>query len=341
MKWNLPARGGDPFDGAPFELPSDPAARLEAARWAYRMILLREPEAPAALEALAAAGSAHEMRNVLLSSSEVRAQKSLPVHHAFEGSEPPQEVQVDVSDAERERLFAMVQKVWRSLGEEKPHWSVLSSDEFLPGEVEKRMDAFYATGPVNVQWVLKALARNGVDAARHPVCMDYGCGVGRLSAALAPHFSRVVGVDVSERHLELAREALSSRGVVNVELRHVASIEAVRELPQADLVVSLIVLQHNPPPVMREILRALLGRLRPGGVALIQFPTYMPQPYRFRLKEYLAGGGRNMEMHALPQRDVFALAFALGIEVLEVFEDGWAGFGPGARSNTFVLRRPA
>ena len=330
----------DHFSGSGWPLPADRAGRLEAARWAYRLILLREPEAPGALESLSAAGSTEAMRNVLLSSAELQSQKGFPVQHAMTGIEPAQEVQVEVNPAERERLFAMVQQVWRSLGVEKPHWSVLSSDEFLPGRVEARMDEFYATGPINVDLVMRTLGRNGIQVAGRRTCMDYGCGVGRLTAALSPHFDQVIGVDVSEHHLALARDAMSRRGVRNATFHHLASIDAVNALPEVDMIASLIVLQHNPPPVMREILSGLLGRLRPGGVAVLQLPTYMPGAYRFRLREYFANGGREMEMHALPQREVFTAARGRGVDVLEVLEDGWAGFGRGARSNTFVLKRP-
>jgi hypothetical protein len=74
---------------------------------------------------------------------------------------------------------------------------------------------------------------------------------------------------------------------------------------------------------------------------VIQVPTYLPAGYRFELGEYESGGGQDMEMHALPQGEVFALARAAGVEVLEVLEDGWTGYGAGSRSNTFVMRRPA
>jgi hypothetical protein len=45
-------------------------------------------------------------------------------------------------------------------------------------------------------------------------------------------------------------------------------------LPKVDAVVTLIVLQHNPPPVIKLILRSLLDALKQGGVAYFQLLTY-------------------------------------------------------------------
>ena len=73
-------------------------------------------------------------------------------------------------------------------------------------------------------------------------------------------------------------------------------------LEQADLVYSVIVLQHNPPPVIHMLVRAFLKALNPGGVAYFQVPTYRVG-YRFSPGEYLENEGKThamMEMHVIP-----------------------------------------
>jgi 2-polyprenyl-3-methyl-5-hydroxy-6-metoxy-1,4-benzoquinol methylase len=324
-----------------WELPADPALRREAAAWAYRSILLRNPESRQALDHLAGARTARAMRDLLLNSPEARGQSGFPVTASMTGDEPAQPVQVDVSAEEREALFRRVQAVWHALGEERPHWSVVTADSFRPENIDGTLESFYASGTANVATVLRTLERNGIERARLRRCMDFGCGVGRLTAALAPHFEEVVGVDVSASHLEVARDVLAKRGIRNVSWRALEAIEDVGRLPSVDLVVSLIVLQHNPPPVMRLLLEGLLGRLAPGGAAVIQLPTYLPAGYAFDARAYLQKPSEGMEMHALPQREVFAAARAAGVEVLEALEDLWTGYGAGSRSNTFVMRRPA
>lgn len=327
--------------GVTWELPSSPEGRLEAARWAYRTILLREPESREAIANLAAnLPSVKAMRDAMLLSQEARAQPGFPVAIAMTGDEPAQEIQVNVDDAQANALFERVQAVWHALGETDPHWSVLTADEFRAQNIERTKQNFYAIGEANIAMIMRILARSGVDAAPMRTCMDFGCGVGRLTVPLASRFAKVTAVDVSASHLALARSAFDERGLGNVDTIQLRTIAQVDALPACDLMCSMIVLQHNPPPVMRTLLAGLLGRLNPGGAAVIQLPTYLPG-YRFRVDDYLAGEGREMEMHALPQGEVFAVARAAGVDLLEVLEDGWTGLGIGRRSNTFVFRRPA
>jgi len=312
---------------------------MEVARWGYRLILLREPENEEVVRHLAQkAISTRILRDTLVRSPEARSQAAFPTSlQSMTGAEPAQAIQIEVSPEQQRELFHRVQAVWKRLGETKPHWSVLTGDEFLPDKIEKTVDEFYRSGVSNISTMLRTLERNGIDASKLRSVMDFGCGLGRLSAALSPHFERVIGVDISSSHLTLAREAIAKRGLANVEFTQLEAIDAVNRLPQVDLVFSVIVLQHNPPPVIRALFAALLGRVAPGGAAVIQIPTYLPAGYSFDVARYLHEGGKDMEMHAIPQHEAFAAIRAAGMEVLEVLDDSWTGMG---RSNTFVVRKP-
>ena len=70
-------------------------------------------------------------------------------------------------------------------------------------------------------------------------------------------------------------------------MRHIRGIDEIRKLERVDLVYSIMVLQHNPPPVIRLIVREFLRALNPGGVAYFQVPTYMAG-YGFDAEAYLA-----------------------------------------------------
>ena len=97
-------------------------------------------------------------------------------------------------------------------------------------------------------------------------------------------------------------------------------------------------LQHNPPPVIASILDKLLGRLRPGGIAFFQVPTFQPG-YRFSVADYLADSesGKRMEMHVLPQPYVFQIGLRNDCEPVEVSPDSLTG--SNFTSNTFLLRK--
>jgi len=326
--------------GSKFDLPEDIERRMEVARWGYRLILLREPENDEVVRHLATkAISTRILRDTLVRSPEARSQAAFPMSlQSMTGNEPAQPIQVRVTPEQERRLFEAVQAVWKRLGETRPHWSVLTGDEFLPERIDKTVDEFYRSGVSNIATMLKTLERNGIDASRLRTVMDFGCGLGRLSAALSPHFERVTGVDISPSHLALAREAIARRALANVDFVQLEAIDAVDRLPQVDLVFSVIVLQHNPPPVILALFKALLGRVKPGGAAVIQIPTYLPAGYSFDVERYFREGGKDMEMHAIPQHEAFAAIRGAGMELLEVIDDSWTGMG---RSNTFVMRRPA
>ena len=147
---------------------------------------------------------------------------------------------------------------------------------------------------------------------------------GWLAGEIREH---VFGYDISAAHLEGAQKQLGARGITNVTLRQVRSVADIANLERVDLVYSLIVLQHNPPPVIRLIIREFLRAANPGGIVLFQVPTYRAG-YQFTSASYLehdATVHAQMEMHVLPQREVFAIVREEGGEMLEVIEDGWTG----------------
>src|SRR5213592_3023784 len=76
-------------------------------------------------------------------------------------------------------------------------------------------DAFWRRGE---QVVERMLALAGVEIGADEVVVDIGCGVGRLTRALATRAARVYGLDVSREMLELAKH--HNPGLGNVEWLH-------------------------------------------------------------------------------------------------------------------------
>src|SRR5207302_9840319 len=109
---------------------------------------------------------------------------------------------------------------------------------------------------------------------------------------------------------------------------HECSGNLLGEVEAYDAVYTRLVLQHNPPPVIAELIRNALRALRPGGIAIFQVPSYI-SGYSFKLREWLAKDHPlDMQMHCLPQHRIFALIAEHCGAALEVREDGGAG-GPG------------
>jgi ubiquinone/menaquinone biosynthesis C-methylase UbiE/DNA-binding transcriptional ArsR family regulator len=97
------------------------------------------------------------------------------------------------------------------------------------------------------------------------VVADLGCGTGAVTAALAPHVGRVIGVDGSDEMLAAARQRV--RDLANVELERGALEALPLDDASVDAAVMMLVLHHLPAPVtaLTEAARVL----KPGGRLLI------------------------------------------------------------------------
>lgn len=158
---------------------------------------------------------------------------------------------------------------WDRLGADDPLWAVYVA----PGTRGGRWDveAFLRTGRVEVDAVLADLAADGLTHGTGSV-LDFGCGVGRLSNALARHFDRVIAIDVAPSMLERARELDRSGG--RIDFRHNPHPD-LRDVPDAevDVAYSSLVLQHLPRAAAQRYLSELVRVTRPGGLVVVQTAT--------------------------------------------------------------------
>lgn len=160
-----------------------------------------------------------------------------------------------------------IRRTYERLGREDPLWAVLTSRD----KRHNRWDPneFFQRGRDEITDVMSYLDTLGLVPERRRV-LDFGCGVGRLSQALADHFDEVVGVDISEEMLERAREFSGRDGG---RVRYLLNTEpqlALLEDDGFDLVYSNITLQHIPPRYGRTYVTEFFRVLRKGGVALFQ-----------------------------------------------------------------------
>lgn len=237
-------------------------------------------------------------------------------------------------------MFAHIERCWTRLGEEEPHWSVLTQPEFRAAHISESMSQFYQSGKHDSDLLVDAARRCNVSLPTDGVCFELGCGVGRVTIWLASLFAQVIAADVSKPHLKIAEHAFRTRNQSNVYVLPITQIDALNGLRPFDCFFSLIVLQHNPPPVIRWLLKSVLTQLRPGGVAFFQLPVHLPD-YRFAADSYLAGSDASteMEVHALPLDAVWNVLQQTDCTLLEGREYDCLGI-PGARSiNFFVQKR--
>jgi SAM-dependent methyltransferase len=320
------------------ELPAGP----EDARACYRLLLGREPEDEEVLDRhVIAAPTLGQLRDRFLGTAEFRRIALPPEAPEPPDAGPPPDVEAVVTAAEEDQLFLRQLRVWTQLGEQAPHWSNLAEDAYRPESFPANRRRFHASGAVDATALVALLARHGLTPEQLPRLLEHGCGTGRVTLHLAQHFTAVEGMDISAPHLALARAEAQARGMV-----HLRWLRCRGDQPMPaegyDVWYSRRTLQWNPPPLIRRILELAFAGLAPGGVAVFQLPTWYPG-YRFRAAEHLASPAPAApELHLLPQGEVFALAAAAGLRVLEVREDTHLPVAiPSAlKSQLFVLRKP-
>jgi SAM-dependent methyltransferase len=251
---------------------------------------------------------------------------------------PPLRIDVDVAPDLLRRMIDRVERTFRFLGETEPHWSVLSAERFRAANIDKTEDEFFASGSYDVDRLRQVADRCGIKLSDFQSCFELGCGVGRTTRWLADAFDVVIGADISPSHLEIARQTMRRFGKLNVLLQLVDSIAALETVPRFDVFLSVIVLQHNPPPLIAHLLKTVLGKLRPGGLAYFQVPTYH-FGYTFDAEAYVANELKlgSAEMHVLPQHVVLDIANRAGCVPLEVREDTSGAYG--MISQRFFLRK--
>jgi ubiquinone/menaquinone biosynthesis C-methylase UbiE len=159
---------------------------------------------------------------------------------------------------------------WKTLGNLDPYYGVLSDPKFKLDKIDgPGRDEFFATGVQHVDYVLDALKADFGFAPRGKA-LDFGCGVGRITKALAPHFDTVVGLDISPGMLAQARANVTTYGIDNVTYSSSTSGEYL-DAESYDFVHTYIVLQHIPTKIGEEIIRKMLNSTKIGGVGAIHF----------------------------------------------------------------------
>lgn len=161
-----------------------------------------------------------------------------------------------------------LQKTWNELGARDAMWAVLSG----PNEASRTWDpeAFFRTGREEIAFILSRLRALGVEPALERA-LDFGCGIGRLSRALAEHVAEVHGVDIAESMLEQARAINRGNDRIRFHLNEASSLAL---FPDAffDVIYTSITLQHMEPRFSRLYLAEFFRVIRPGGAVIFQIP---------------------------------------------------------------------
>jgi SAM-dependent methyltransferase len=252
---------------------------------------------------------------------------------------PTLDIELDATPDQLFRMLAKIERSWTEMGAVRPHHSVMTEEQYRPRNLDKSLDDFWRSGVAELETIDFHLEQLGCRELHDKTCVEYGCGLGRVTIPLATRFAVVHAYDISPTHLAGARERAAVAGRVNIQF-HERGGGLLSPLEPCDFFYSRLVFQHNPPPVIRELIRLALNALHPGGLAIFGVPVYLAD-YRFRIEEYLRQPPTPfIEMHCLPQREIFSLIAGAGCSLLEVREERNVTPTTECLANLFVVTRP-
>jgi len=173
--------------------------------------------------------------------------------------------------------------LWDALACTDPMWAILTTDEKRDRKWDEQ--EFFGTGKKEIADLLAECEALGISPLRNRV-LDFGCGIGRLTQALAEYFAESTGVDVSDAMIAEARR-INCFGERCTYLVNNAPDLAQLSVNAFDLVYSNIVLQHIVPDISRQYIHEFFRVARPGGVIIFQLPSSIHWRRRIQWRRHL------------------------------------------------------
>ena len=240
---------------------------------------------------------------------------------------------------------------WDDLAELDPLWAILSFSEYRFGKWDTGQ--FFKTGDEEITKLMQSCLQLGYPKATERV-LDFGCGVGRCTRALAKYFKQCYGLDISENMIAKANELNSSISNCTFTVNYQADLRIFPD-DYFDMIYTTAVLQHIPiTPLIRNYISEFLRILKGGGILVFQLPHSIPLLYKLgvglRTYNTLRTLGFNKRfiyqtlgklgltpyrMNFIPENEVVVFLGGIGGKVLEVKNDSAAG----AQSRTYYVTK--
>jgi SAM-dependent methyltransferase len=222
-----------------------------------------------------------------------------------------------------------LQDNWETLAQIDPLWSICADPHKRNNHWDEK--DFFATGRTEIAKVLQHVEGLGLHLEPSAPVLDFGCGVGRLTRALADHFDECWGVDISPTMVQKARELNRDRPHCKFWLNETDNLKNFAD-GYFGFIYTSIVLQHIEAKYAINYIADLLRVLKPGGVFVFQLvhrfkvgillKLRIKLALRSRLERLVAGKGSRPQgqivMHCLPERNLLQLLASKNVRVHDV-----------------------
>ncbi|MBN1897254.1 MAG: class I SAM-dependent methyltransferase [Spirochaetes bacterium] len=160
---------------------------------------------------------------------------------------------------------------WNEMASISPWWTVLNLDKYKSDDFEKK--EFFKTGEKEIELVMQHLKELKI-RWKSDNLLDFGCGVGRLTQALCPHFKHCTGVDISDKMIEVANRFNRYPDRCTYLVNQKDDLKLFSD-NQFDIIYSSIVLQHIKKGLIYRYFKEFVRIMKPGGLFVFQLP-YKP-----------------------------------------------------------------
>lgn len=160
----------------------------------------------------------------------------------------------NVDPAEVAKFNALASRWWDPLGDFRP---------------------LHEINPLRLDWI-----RQRVDL-RDQQTVDIGCGGGILSESMAAAGANVLGIDMADGPLEVARLHQAESGADVAYEQMTAETLAADRGGEFDLVTCLEMLEHVPDPA--QVIRSCAELLKPGGDVFFSTINRNPKSFAFAI----------------------------------------------------------
>lgn len=221
---------------------------------------------------------------------------------------------------------------WERWARVDPMWAVCT-------EAEKRnnqwqAEEFFASGWAEIKHLMAHIAQLGRGVPRG-AALDFGCGMGRLTQALALHFEQCTGVDISARMIELAQQHNTHGDRCRYELNQTDHLGQFAD-GTFEFIYCSRVLQHMEPTYSLAYIREFVRVLKPAGLLVFQLPSgqhgykkvlkmLLPAAAVNLLRRMVYGSAAVMEMYTVPEEAVSKVITASGAQVMHIRYNQAAG----------------
>jgi 2-polyprenyl-3-methyl-5-hydroxy-6-metoxy-1,4-benzoquinol methylase len=189
---------------------------------------------------------------------------------------------------------------WNSVAEGNAKTAILSGRQVWTDS------EFFQSGVdwmnTNREFASKCVGKSGPIVFSGDLALDFGCGIGRMTQALAESYKNVVGVDISNEMIAQA-QMVGIHNNVNFEVVQKYPLPFSRQ--SFDMIFSTIVIQHIPQPHNINYVRELFQLAKHEGLVVFDAPS------REELEEF-----RNQGVFFLSFGDILSTAEEEGLQLV-------------------------